>query len=124
MSSPTAAPHVRPADLVLRCYARRSGRVKTRWVAHCIDLDLWAAGDSLVEARQGLENAISGYITTVLDTDDRDSIPRLLRRRAPLRFVLLWHLIRLVHWLRHNGRSPLDSQPFEEHFPLQLAPAC
>lgn len=117
---PRSAPSLRPIDLVLRCYVRRVRKSERRWVAHCIDLDLWAAGDSLGDARTGMRCAITGYVETVLETEDLDSIPPLLRRRAPLRYRSLWHSLRIVHRLR---RLPLDSQPFEEHLPFRLATA-
>ena len=113
---------IRPPDMILRCYLRRTGRDE-RWVAHCVDLDLWAVGKSAHDARYSLEQAIDGYVETVLDTEDKGSVLPLLRRRAPLRFVLLWHLIRLVSRFRHNGKPPLDSEPFEEPMPLRFAPA-
>lgn len=100
---PKAASSVRPLDLVLRCYLRRVRGSEQRWVAHCIDLDLWAAGDSPEAARRSMEDAIVGYLETVLDTQDQESIPRLLRRR--------------------DGGPPLDSQPFEEHLPFRLSVA-
>jgi len=118
---PKSASPIRPLDLVLRCYLRRVRGSANRWVAHCIDLDLWATGDSLEAARRSMDDAVVGYLETVLDTTDHDSIPRLLRRRAPLRYVLFWHFVRAVHWIRRDGGPPLDSQPFEEHLPFRLA---
>jgi hypothetical protein len=120
---PESASSLRPLDLVLRCYLRRVRGRENRWVAHCIDVDLWATGDSLEAARHGMDDAVVGYLETVLDTKDRESIPRLLRRRAPLRYVLFWHFVRAIHGIRRDGGSPLDSQPFEEHLPVRLATA-
>lgn len=120
---PKAASSVRPLDLVLRCYLRRVRGSEQRWVAHCIDLDLWAAGDSPEAARRSMEDSVVGYLETVLDTQDQASIPRLLRRRAPLRYVLFWHLVRAAHCIRRDGGPPLDSQTFEEHLPFRLVAA-
>jgi hypothetical protein len=92
-------------------------------VAHCVDLDLWAVGSDFLGVRESLEDAITGYLETVLDTEDGASIPALLKRRAPLRYVLLWYLIKIIHDIAHNGRRPLDSQPFEKHLPFHLAAA-
>lgn len=117
------ADQVRPADLVLRCYGRRSGRASHRWVAHCIDLDLWAVGEDWEKTRHSLEHAIEGYLETVLETGERSSIPALLRRRAPLRFVLLWHAIRLLNLISRNSIRPLGSRSFEEPIPFHLAAA-
>ena len=91
---PKSASSLRPLDLVLRCYLRRVRGSADRWVAHCIDLDLWATGGSPEAARRSMDDAVVGYVETVLDTKDHDSIPRLLQRRAPLRYVLFWHLVR------------------------------
>lgn len=114
---------VRPRQLALRCYIRKSGRVEGRWVAHCIDLDLWAVGSSLEGAKKSLEEAILGYLETVLETEDRESIPRLLQRRAPLGYIALWHLIRLMTRIRHDGNRPLGGTSFEEPIPFRLAAA-
>lgn len=113
-----SAPSLRPADLVVRCYVRRVRGSKERWVAHCIDLDLWAAGDSLDTARSGMRCAIAGYLETVLDTADQDSIPRLLRRCAPLRYRMFWQVGRVS---RQARRALLDIRPFEEALPFRLA---
>ena len=80
-------------------------------------------GGSPETARKSLEDAIDGYIRTVFDTDDRPSIAVLLTRRAPLRFVLLWHLIRLVGRILRDGHPPFGSRSFEEPFPLRLVAA-
>lgn len=112
---------VRPVDLVLRCYARRTGTNRDKWIAHCVDLDLWAAGKSFEGARESMDLAVRGYLATVFDTQDRDSIPRLIRRRAALRYLALWYVISLWSRLSRNGRRPLDTQPFEETLPWGVA---
>ncbi len=111
---------VSTATLVLRCYVRRSGRAQGRWVAHCVDWDLWAVGASAEAAKASLEDAIKVYAQAVTNTEDRASISRLMRRRAPLRYIALWHVLRLIASLRRNGSAPLDGQSFEE-MPFDLA---
>jgi len=113
---------VRLEQLILRCYARRTGSDRNRWVAHCIDLDLWASGGSVDAAKDSLQNAIVAYLETVLDTDEHGSIPSLLERRAPLRYRALWHVIRLASAILKNGGPPLSSQSFEAPIPFRLAP--
>ena len=108
------------ARLVFRCYIRRAGRQEGRWVAHCIDLDLWASGPSAAAARSSLEDAIPSYVEAVLDTEDTDSIPQLLRRRAPWYYVLFWHLIGIWERIRQNGSTPLDGHPFDYMLPIQI----
>ncbi|MCG8588945.1 MAG: hypothetical protein MJE66_06605 [Proteobacteria bacterium] len=70
-----------------------------------------------------MEDAIVSYIEAVLDTDDKSSIPALLQRRASLRYVAFWHYLRLRSKLFRGdgGRPPLDSEPFQESLPFQLA---
>lgn len=123
MSASQSPIEIRPNQLVLRCYVRRSGRTPNRSVAHCVDLDLWAVGASPEAAKKSLEDAISSYLRVVLETKDDESIVPLLRRRAPLRFVLLWHIIRLLDSIRHNGPWPLGTQPFEERLPVRFVAA-
>jgi len=94
----------------LRCYVRRSGR-SDRWIAHCIDWDVWAVGSSAAKAKASLEDALRGYARVVMKSDDLASIERLLARRAPLRYVLLWHVIRGISQTT-NHRGPLGSEPF------------
>lgn len=115
---------LRPAELILRCYVRRSGRSPERWVAHCIDLDLWASAGTMEDAEKSLSDAIVGYVQTVLDTTDVESVPRLLRRRAPLRYIALWHAVRLASRVMHDGTPPLDTRPFRRLMPLKLAVAA
>lgn len=119
MASPNPARLVVP----LRCYARRSGRTPNRYLAHCIDLDIWAAGASIKDAKSSLEDAILGYARAVLDTDDTATILPLFARRAPLRFVALWHILRLLDALRSNGAWPLSPESFEEPLPVRLSMA-
>jgi predicted RNase H-like HicB family nuclease len=103
--------------MVFRCYARRTRSDRNKWIAHCIDLDLWAAGKSIEDARSSMEDAVRGYLTVVFDTKDRASIPRLLRRRAQLRYFVLWYLIALWTFISRDRHPPLDSESFEEAVP-------
>jgi len=111
-----------PAELVLRCYVRQSGRRRNLWVAHCVDWDLWAVGPTSEAAQSSLEDSIHGYARALFETDDESSIPRLLRRRSPLRYVVFWHLLRIVAKMTGNGRLPLGGRPFDE-MPYRLSPA-
>jgi hypothetical protein len=106
---------LRPIDLVFRCIAwpEREGS-RPPWRAVCIDLDLWANGASANEAHLRLRQAITGYLETVFDTKDAESIPRLIRRRAPLRYRLLWHLVsvyRLVKPRKDAGPHRFKTTP-------------
>ena len=80
---------MRPEDLILRCYAHRTSQ--DRWYAHCIDLNLDAEASTLKAVKSSLDFAISGYVQTVEETDDKESLTYLLPRPSPMRHVLFYH---------------------------------
>jgi len=84
-------PSMRPAELVLQCFAERKGN---QWQAFCLDFCLAAQGDTLGEAKEKLESMIAEYVYDALAGEDRDFGPQLLSRRAPLRDWLkyYWYL--------------------------------
>lgn len=85
-----------PNDLLLRCLAlRRDGY----WVALCIDLDLAAQADTAAQARKLLKEQIASYVTDAVGVDSEHA-HTLLRRRAPLRYLALYHWIKLVNATR------------------------
>ncbi len=92
------------------CQPRGEGKL---WLSHCIDLDLYASGKSLEDAKTSLFDAIQGYLETVFDTEERDSIPELLNRKAPLFYRLRWEVSwRLSKWRhRHDGPGPFQLAP-------------
>ena len=105
---------LKPAQLVLRCYGYRTK--EGTWVGVCLDLNLATEADSLDGLRRKMNETIDSYLETVLDTEDKESIPRLLYRRAPLRDWLKYYLIRIKH---------LPSQiTFNEYVPFHLAHTC
>jgi hypothetical protein len=69
-------------------------------VAKCVDLTLAAEASTLGEVKRSLEDAIVGYVETVLDTDDTASIPRLLNRKGPLVDRLTWEILFRIHLLK------------------------
>ena len=82
---------IHPRDLVIRCYVEQEP--DGSWFAMCIDLNLCAQGDSLDATKQRLHAIILDYIDSAM-REHQDS-PHLLRRRAPLRFVIRYHSIAL-----------------------------
>jgi predicted RNase H-like HicB family nuclease len=80
---------MKPADLVLRCYAEQDDG---SWFAICLDLNLYARGDSYEEVRDKLFKLIAGYVKEALA--DVDYFDDLVPRRAPLsfwlRYACLW----------------------------------
>jgi hypothetical protein len=93
-------------EMIYRCYVARSYRRQARWLARCIDLDLCAVGDDPKSAKDSLVDAITGYVDTVLDTTDQDSIQRLLHRRAPWRYVFWWRLLRVLFKVQSETIRP------------------
>jgi len=108
--------------MILRCWVRPDRELPGRWVANCIDLDLWAVGKDHRDAQESLHDAIQGYLETVLETQEPTSIAELLQRRAPLRSRLAWHALR---W-RGGLFGPRDGPPtgagsYEDVLPFRLA---
>ncbi len=66
-------------ELRLRCFSYRAG--KDRYIAECIDLDILYEDATREAAIGGLQEALYGYLTAVLDGK---STAGLLPRRAPL----------------------------------------
>lgn len=88
----TLQPELQP----LRYYVRRTMSENRRWVAHCIDLDVWVVGDNLENARMSLEDAIQSYIAAIYDTEVLEFIPSLLERKALFRHQLLWYMLSVI----------------------------
>jgi hypothetical protein len=78
---------MKPTTLILRCYVEKQG---SQWLAFCLDLCLASQADSLLEAKEKLQNQISEYVYDALMGEDQDFAEQLLRRRAPL-----------VDWLKY-----------------------
>lgn len=101
-----------PSDLVLRCLAlQRQGY----WVAMCVDLDLAVQADTLTASRQLLRAQVASYVADAVGTDSTHA-SELLHRKAPLRYRVLYHLIKLVHATQRR-------QSFETAIPMVPAPA-
>ena len=89
---------MKPKDLILRCYGYKRG---DKWYGVCLDLNLATEEDSLNELKRTLNLMIFSYIETVCDTDDKASIPYLLRRRAPISdWVQYYYIIILCNIVR------------------------
>ncbi len=88
-----------PERLVLRVrgYGHRTNR--GTWVAACIDLDLIVERPSFEEAKAALRDQICSYIKAVVDTDDKESIYRLLDRPVPLWDRIKYYSACMLHHL-------------------------
>ena len=101
-----------PAELILRCLAlQRDGH----WVAMCIDLDLAVQADTSAQARQLLNAQMVSFVAEAV-TIDSDHAGDLLNRKAPLRYRVLYYLIKLMHATRRK-------QSFEAALPMVPAGA-
>jgi len=85
---------LRPVDLVLRCYGHR--KKNGRWYGVCIDLNLAVEAYDRNELQEKLKAVILSYLETVIDTDDKKSIPPLLFRRAPLYDWAVYYFTKLI----------------------------
>ncbi len=106
---------VKLKNLVLRCYAEREA--DGSWFTMCLDLNLYARGDSFDHSRKKLHDVISAYLRDSL-TVDSEYVGDLIPRRAPLRFWLRYGFI----WCCVQLRNAADVRKFKE--PIALVPAA
>lgn len=90
---------ISPHKLVLNCYGHRT--FNKRWYGVCLELNLAAEANTPEGLREKLFDMIVSYVETVLDTDDKDSIPELLSRRAPIKDWLIFYAIKLLISIRN-----------------------
>lgn len=109
---------IRPGRFVLRCYGQRTE--KGNLVGVCLDLDIAVEAQSIDELKKKMNQAVTSYLDSVLDTDDRESIPILLTRRAPLKDWVIYYYIKLRDYIR---RFP-GNFTFNEMIPFHLAHGC
>ena len=110
--------NIRPKNLVLKCYAYRLRNEP--YVGVCVDLNIAVQADSPNELKKKMNSAIISYLEAVLDTDDKQSIPALIERRAPLHDWIIYYLIKIIVLVR---QIPTNFT-FQEHIPFYLAPNC
>ena len=111
-----------PKDLILRCIAYETSR--NTWIAKCIDFCLVVEEESFAASRKSLEEAILGYLDTVYDTEDYESIPALLQRKSPLWDRVLFNTF-LVHSRLHSWMEKCKIQrvpySYRQAIPIRLA---
>jgi len=107
--------NIRPKNLVLRCYGYcpKNGP----YIGVCIDLNIAIQADSPNELKKKMKNAITSYFEAVLDTDDKQSIPALIDRRAPIRDWIIYYLIKFIVFIRQFPNNFI----FKEYIPFHLA---
>ena len=102
-------------DLVLRCYAEQEK--DGTWFAICLELNLYARGDSYAEARTKLNKLTSCYLKEAIEKDSQyfgDLVPR----RAPLSFWARYICLKTLHRIFRHMTS---KQEFT--LPVPLVPA-
>ncbi len=85
------------ANQSLRCYGYRMKN--GIWYGLCIDLDIAVEAKSSEHLKNRMNMAIESYIKTVIDTNDKKSIPALLNRRAPLKNRFTYYYISLASFI-------------------------
>jgi len=77
-------------ELRLRCFSYRAAG--NRYIAECIDLDILGEGDTQEDAIGALQEAMTGYLTAVIDGQDTTGLiprPSPLSHRVRYYFELL-----------------------------------
>lgn len=105
---------MKTSDLIVRCYAEQEK--DGTWFAMCIDLNLYACGDSDSEAKRKLHGFIRNYVNEAL-TVDSEYIESLIPRPAPIGFRIKYHMISLICLFRLMART-CTSNKFKEHLPV------
>jgi hypothetical protein len=107
---------MKPKDLIVRCYAQKSGDV---WQAVCIDLNLAAQDPCLAKAKEKLDAQIYEYIFDAVAGEDRSYADELLNRKAPLSLRAKYYLFFVLQWLdswKNGGHKSFK-------LPVPLVPA-
>ena len=110
--------NIRPGNLVLRCYGYKSK--KGNWFGLCLDFNLAVEAGSPELLKRKMDEAIESYIETVLDTNDKKSIPQLISRRAPIYDWVIYYLIKLEKFIRQFPNNFV----FKAFIPFHLAHSC
>lgn len=110
--------NISPNRLVLQCYGYKTKGGK--WFGLCLNFNLGVEANSPDELRLKMHQVIESYIETVLDTEDKPSIPELLCRRAPMKDWLMYYGIKAVLFIRNFP----NNFTFKEALPFHLSSQC
>lgn len=105
-------------QLILRCYGHKTK--KNRWYGVCLDLNLAVESDSPEGLKKKMSEVIDSYLETVFDTEDKTSIPQLLKRRAPLLDWITYYKISIIMFINHFP----GNFTFNEDITLPFAHGC
>ncbi len=90
---------ISPDQLVVRCCGHR--QKNGRYYGVCLEFNIAAEACSKEELKEKLEAMIRSYIAAVLDTGEKDSVPILMSRKAPLRDWVIYYLISFIISIRN-----------------------
>lgn len=111
---------MRPDDLILRGYTVPDG---DSYFAICLDLNIYARGDSVEEATEKCVQFVGEYINEAI-SDDVEHASHLLRRRTPLKFWALYRFMQVAivisRLLRGSRGKPRRGGPFETPLPIRV----
>ena len=108
-------------DLILRGFAKRDG---DNYFAICLDLNIYARGDTPEQAIEKCLDFVCEYIDEAY-SDDIEHFSDLIPRKAPLRFWVEYRFMRLVvevlNRLFARAKRPKNVGPFKKPLPMRLA---
>lgn len=85
-------------QLFLHCYAEYANGY---WTAYCLDLTLYATGDSLEEARSKLDEEIIEYVNAATIGRDAQFFDQLIPRKAPWGAWFKYYIVSIKYYLYH-----------------------
>lgn len=110
--------NISPNRLVLRCYGYKTKEGK--WFGLCLNFNLAVEAESPEQLRRKMHEVLESYIATVLDTDDKASIPDLLCRRASVKDWAIYYGIKTILFIKDFP----NNFTFKEALPFHLASEC
>jgi len=102
---------LRPENLVLRCYGYR--KKDGTWYGLCLDLNIAAEAGNRDELVKKIGDMIKSYLVTVFDTDDKGSIPHLLKRKAPISDWLHYYILKLILYIKNHINAKITTTRLE-----------
>lgn len=103
------------SDLTLRCYGKRDD--DGSWFTICLELNLYARGDSFSEAKEKLRKLVIGYMREAL-TKDREHFSDLVPRPAPMYFWAQYFCAWCAAKVHHHTKNLMKFK-----LPLPMVPA-
>lgn len=110
--------NISPNKFVLRCYGHKTEN--DRWFGLCLEFNLAIEADSIEQLKSKMRKVVASYIDTILDTNDKESIPELFSRKAPMKDWLIYYWICLKKFIRNFP----GNFTFKEFIPIHLANNC